>query len=129
MKKLVMLCLVLVFGFSLMAVAADVDKDAIKKQVDDIVVAIDGGKPAHDFKDAAKKDPYYVFIMEADGKLLVHPTLEGENLKTKAGPVYEAVSKATPAGMWVEYEWQGKQKSTYVRKAKGNLIVGSGYTK
>lgn len=129
MKKMIMLCLVLVFGLSLMAVAAEVDKDAVKKQVDEIVVAIDGGKTAQDFKDAAKKEPCYVFIMQEDGKMLVHPTLEGESLKAKAEPVYNALIKATPAGVWVEYEWQGKQKNTYVRKTKGNLIVGSGYNK
>ena len=129
MKKMIMLCLVLVFGLSLMAVAAEVDKDAIKKQVDEIVVAIDGGKTAQDFKDAAKKEPYYVFIMQEDGKMLVHPSLEGESLKAKAEPVYNALVKATPAGVWVEYEWQGKQKNTYVRKTKSNLIVGSGYNK
>ena len=36
--------------------------------------------------------------MEAGGKLLVHPTLVGENLKDKAGPVYDEVSKGTPEG-------------------------------
>lgn len=108
--------------------AAAADKDAIKKQVDEIVAAMDGGKTAADFKDAAKREPYYVFIMQEDGKLLVHPALEGQNLKEKAAPVYEAVVKGTPAGVWVDYEWQGKMKHTYVRKTKGALIVGSGYS-
>ena len=42
------------------------DKDAIKMQVDEIVVAIDGGKTAADFKDAANKKPNYVYIMEEE---------------------------------------------------------------
>lgn len=107
---------------------AAADKDAIKKQVDEIVVAMDGGKTADDFKDAAKREPYYVFIMEVDGKLLVHPSLVGQSLKEKAPPVYDAVAKATPEGVWVDYEWQGKMKHSYVRKTKSNLIVGSGYS-
>jgi signal transduction histidine kinase len=109
-------------------VQAAVDKDAIKKQVDEIVAAMDGGKTAADFKDAAKKEPYYVFFMQEDGKLLVHPSLEGQNLKEKAAPVFDAVAKATAAGVWVDYEWQCKMKHTYVRKTKGALIVGSGYS-
>lgn len=107
---------------------AAADKDAIKKQVDEIVAAMDGGKTADDFKDAAKREPYYVFIMQEDGKLLVHPSLVGQSLKEKAAPVYDAVVKATPAGVWVDYEWQGKMKHSYVRKTKANLIVGSGYS-
>ncbi len=110
------------FGF------AAVDRDAIKKQVDEIVAAIDGGKTADDFKAAAKREPYYVFIMKEDGLLLVHPSLEGQNLKEKAGPVFDAVAKATSEGLWVDYEWQGKMKHSYVRKTKGALIVGSGYS-
>jgi hypothetical protein len=110
------------FGF------AAADKDAIKKQVDEIVAAMDGGKTADDFKDAAKKEPYYVFIMQEDAKLLVHPSLVGQSLKEKAAPVFDAVVKATPAGVWVDYEWQGKMKHTYVKKTKGALIVGSGYS-
>jgi hypothetical protein len=46
-----------------------------------------------------------VFIMEADGKLLVHPTLVGESLKEKAGPVYDEVAKGTAAGDYVRYQW------------------------
>lgn len=101
-------------------------KDVVKKQVDEIVAAIDGGKKAEDFADAAHIDPY-VFIMEADGKLLVHPTLVGESLKEKAGPVYDEVAKGTPEGDYVRYEWGGAKKCTYSRKTKSGLIVGCGY--
>ncbi len=101
-------------------------KDVVKKQVDEIVDAIDAGKKAEDFADAAQKDPY-VFIMEAVGKLLVHPTLVGESLKEKAGPVYDEVAKGTPEGDYVRYEWAGAKKCTYSRKTKSGLIVGCGY--
>jgi hypothetical protein len=129
MKKLAVLGVVLVLGLVLAvgAIAADPDKGAIKKQVDDIVAAIDGGKKAEDFADAAKKEPYYVFIMQADAKLLVHPTLVGQSLKEKAEPVYKEVSTGTPEGIWVKYVWKEKEKNTYVRKTKSGLIVGSGY--
>jgi len=128
MKKYAVITLVLVVGLSLAAaVFAAVDKAAIQKQVDEIVAAIDGGKKAEDFADAAKRDPY-VFIMEKGGKLLVHPSLVGQNLKEKAEPVYNECVKATPAGAWVGYVWQGKQKHTYVRMTKNGLIVGSGYS-
>lgn len=101
-------------------------KDVVKKQVDEIVVAIDGGSKPEDFAAAAQKDPY-VFIMEGDGKLLVHPTLVGQNLKEKAGPVYDEVAKGTPDGAYVRYQWAGANKCTYSRKTKSGLIVGSGY--
>ena len=128
MKKVTLTCLVLLIGIFLTTAAlAAADKAAIQKQVDEIVVAIDGGKTAADFKDAAKREPYYVFIMKEDGTLLVHPALEGQSLKEKAEVVYNSVVKGTPAGIWVDYEWKGKQKHTYVKKTKSGLIVGSGY--
>ncbi len=101
-------------------------EDIVKKQVDEIVEAINGGKTAEDFADAAKKDPY-VFIMEEGGKLVVHPTLVGESMKEKAGIVYDEVVKGTPDGAFVHYEWAGAKKRTYSRKTKSGLIVGCGY--
>lgn len=127
MKKYALMMVVLVMGLSLAAGVFAADKDAIKMQVDEIVVAIDGGKTAADFKDAAKKEPYYVYIMEESGTLVVHPSLEGKSLKEAAMPAYEAVSKATPEGTWVMYEWKGAEKNAYVRKTKSGAIVGSGY--
>jgi hypothetical protein len=127
MKRATIISLVLILGFCLVAGAFAADKDAIKKQVDEIVVSIDSGKKAQDFKDAAQNKPNYVFIMEEGGQMLVHPSLVGQSLKDKAEPVYNECSKATTDGTWVEYEWQGKQKNTYVRKTKDGLIVGSGY--
>ena len=128
MKKVAIISFVLILGICLAAGAFAADKDAIKKQVDDIVVAIDGGKMAQDFASAAKNKPYYVFIMEEGGMLLVHPSLVGQSLKVKAEPVYNECVKATAEGVWVGYVWKGKQKHTYVRKTKSGLIVGSGYS-
>ncbi|MCU0603783.1 MAG: hypothetical protein MUC33_14110 [Desulfobacterales bacterium] len=127
MKKhaLVMVVVVAVLAFA--AGVSAQDKDAIKKQVDDIVTAIDADKKASDFASAASNKPHYVYIMEKGGSLLVHPTLLGKNLKEVVAPAYEAVSKATPGGTWVKYVWQGAEKNAYVRSTKNNLIVGSGY--
>ena len=127
MKRATIISLVFILGLCLATGVFAADKDAIKKQVDTIVVAIDGGKKADDFKGAAQNKPNYVFIMKEDGNMLVHPSLVGKSLKDKAAPVYNECSKATADGAWVEYEWKGKQKNTYVRKTKDGLIVGSGY--
>jgi hypothetical protein len=127
MKKVAWMLFVLVTGIALTASAFAADKEVIQNQVDDIVQAINGGKTAGDFQDAAKKEPYYVYIMEQDGKLLVHPSLEGKNLMETALPAYEAVSQATEEGKWVKYEWKGAEKNAYVRKTKEGVIVGSGY--
>jgi len=121
-----------VFALSLLSVLcfaaaslATVNEAAISDNVNAIVAGIDQGQDVMSFK-ADAYEPY-AFIMEEDGTLLVHPTLSGESLKEKAPPVYEALMKATPEGVWVEYEWQGKTKHTFAKKTKGNLIVGSGY--
>jgi hypothetical protein len=127
MKRATIISLALILGFCLVAGAFAADKDAIKKQVDEIVVSIDSGEKAQDFKDAAQNKPSYVFIMKEGGQMLVHPSLVGQSLKDKALPVYNECSKATADGTWVKYEWKGKEKNTYVRKTKDGLIVGSGY--
>jgi Cache domain len=127
MKKITILSFALIIGFCLTISAFAADKSAIKKQVDGIVAAINGGKTAEDFKSAAQNKPHYVFIMEENGMLLVHPSLAGQSLKEKAEPAYKECVKATAKGVWVSYEWKGKKKHTYVRKTKSGLIVGSGY--
>ncbi len=101
-------------------------KDLVKKQVDEIVVGLDGGKKPEDFAAAAKMDPY-VFVMEGAGTLLVHPTLVGQSLKEKAEIVYNEVAKGTPEGTYVHYEWAGAKKCTYSRKTNSGLIVGCGF--
>lgn len=102
MKKLLIHMLTLVASFSLVTGALATDRDFIKQQIDEIVVSLNGGKTPQDFKDAAKREPYYVFIMQEGGTLLVHPALEGKNLKEKAKPVYEALIASTPEGTRVE---------------------------
>jgi hypothetical protein len=127
MKKFFMITMVMILGLSLTGVVIAGDKDAIKAQVDEIVTAIDSGTKAADFSEAAKRKPYYVYIMEESGTLVVHPSLTGKSLKEAAAPAYDAVVKATPAGTWVKYQWKGKEKNAYVRKTKDGDIVGSGY--
>lgn len=127
MRRYFLMMLVVVVGLSLTSVVSAGDKAAIKAQVDEIVMAIDGGKMVSDFADAAQRKPHYVYIMETGGKLLVHPSLVGENLKEKAAPAFDAVVQGTPEGTWVMYEWKGKEKNAYVRKTKSGVIVGSGY--
>jgi len=102
-----------------------VDEAAISGNVDTIVAGIESGKDITVFK-ADAYDPY-AFVMEENGKMLVHPTLVGKSLKEVAPPVYEALMQASPEGTWVKYEWKGKEKHTYAKKTKSNLIVGSGY--
>lgn len=105
--------------------ALAVDKGAISTTVETIVAELDAGKLSTSFK----SDSYapYVFILEDGGKLLVHPSLEGESLKVKAPPVYDALTKADAKGGWIQYEWKGKIKNTYAKRSQDNLIVGSGY--
>ena len=118
-----MLSLVAVCFFATNSFSAD--KEAISKNVDEVVASINGGKDASSFT----KDAYtpYVFIMEADGKLIVHPTLAGKDLKVEGMPIYEAIKAATPQGSWVKYIWTEKEKNTYVKRTSNNMIVGSGY--
>jgi signal transduction histidine kinase len=125
MKRLmVMLSMVAVVLFATQAFSAG-NKEEIAKNVDEVVAAINGGKSAESFTHDAYTP--YVFIMEADGKLLVHPTLAGKDLKQEGMPIYEAIKGATDKGQWVKYMWKEKEKNTYVKKTNNNLIVGSGY--
>ena len=124
MKRLLMLVATVVLTLSLSQVFA-ADREAISKNVDTMVAAIDGGKTATDF--AADAYTPYVFIMDATGKLLVHPKLADKDLKEVAKPIYDALQAATPAGIWVQYQWDGKEKNTYAKKTKNNLTVASGY--
>ena len=84
---------------------------------------------------------HFGFRGRVKSKLLRFRNAEESNLKgfmpfsincarysDQAEPVYNEVIKATADGNWVDYVWQEKQKHTYVRKTKGGLIVGSGYS-
>jgi hypothetical protein len=110
--------------FILVAGAFAADKATIKKNVDDMVAAINSGKPATSY--AADAYAPYAFIMDSNGKLIVHPHLAGEYLQEKAAPIYNALQQATINGIWVTYIWKGAPKETYVRRTKDNLTVGSG---
>ncbi len=132
MKKILCTILFLMVGIMLTGVTWAADKEAIEKQVknqvDEVVAAIDSGKKVQDLKILATKEPYHIFIMEQGGKILLHPSLEGDDMKNQYGATYDAVIKATAEGLWVEYDYFGKMKRTYVKKTKGGLIVGSGYS-
>ncbi|GAB6193058.1 hypothetical protein JCM39068_28070 [Desulfocastanea catecholica] len=124
MKRLSLFVSVLVMLFVVNGAFA-ADELAISGNVDAIVASIEKGTDLSTIK-ADSVEPY-VFVMEENGKMLVHPTLAGESLKEKAPPVYDALMKASPEGVWVQYEWAGKMKHTYAKRTSGNLIVGSGY--
>jgi len=126
MYKASITCLILLLGLCLAMPAFAVDRDAIQANVDKVVTGINGGKNAKKFQ-ANEYDPY-VYIMQKDGMLVVHPELKGKSLKKVAKPVYDAVMKATTGGTWVDYEWKGAMKHSYVRETDSGLIVGSGYS-
>jgi hypothetical protein len=128
MKKLMMVCFVMIFGLFIASASLASDEAQVAANVDKVVEQIDGGKAPTEFQ-AQDYDPY-IYIMEEDGKLLVHPTLQGQNLSDEQyKPVYDAITQATREGAWVEYEWAGGPKKAYVRETQGGLIVGSGFSK
>ena len=112
-------------AFFLVANVMAEDRISIEKNVQELAAAIATGKDATGF--AADSYTPYVFVMEAAGKLLVHPTLAGENLQDKALAIYQALCKATPEGVWVTYTWRGKEKNTFAKRLNNNLIIASGY--
>lgn len=98
---------------------------SVERHVNAVIAAIENGRDPSGI--AADAFTPYVFIMERNGLLLVHPTLVGENLKEKAAPIYQALLQATPSGVWVHYIWLGKEKHTFAKTYGDHLIVGSGY--
>jgi len=130
MKKVLTACFAMVFMLTL-ALSAFAqqrpDRDAIKKRVDEIVIEINSGKTAADFKPAAQEYPY-VFIMKTDGTMLVHHRAAGKNIKAGYEAFYKAVSKADGNGTWVTWEAAPRWNYyAYVRKTKDELIVGCSY--
>ncbi|MDD2464202.1 MAG: hypothetical protein PHI97_09410 [Desulfobulbus sp.] len=101
------------------------NQPSIEKNVAAIIAAIDRGRDPSGI--AADAYTPYVFILEKNGLLLVHPTLAGENLQGRAEPIYQALLQATPNGVWVRYSWRGKEKHTFARLYDNHLIVASGY--
>ncbi len=61
--------------FLLTTVLSAADKTMIKNNVDAVVAALEQGKEATSY--AADAYTPYVLIMDAEGKLLVHPHLAG----------------------------------------------------
>ena len=57
MKRATIISLALILGFCLVAGAFAADKDAIQKQVDEIVVSIDSGKKLRTFRMQHKISP------------------------------------------------------------------------
>jgi len=125
MKRCTLILSLFAAAFFFVSSAWAVNEASISKNVDLIVKAIEAGKDVTSIK--ANDFTPYAFVMQQDGQLIVHPSLAGKSLKQKAPVVYQALLQATPKGVWVEYEWQGKLKHTYAKKTKNNLIVGSGY--
>lgn len=123
--KRIALTLSLISMLIVVSSALAIDKVAISQNVEAIVAEIDAGKDSTSFQSDAFSP--YVFILEDNGKLLVHPSLAGESLKDKAPPVYQALAAADGKGVWIQYEWKGKVKNTFAKRSKSNLIVGSGY--
>ena len=101
------------------------DKISAEKNVSEMIALLDSGREATSIAPDAFTP--YVFVMDQDGRLLVHPTLSGEDLKEKARPIYDILQQATPEGMWVEYSWKGKDKRTFIKRYQGRFIVASGY--
>jgi signal transduction histidine kinase len=126
MKRWIFVLFTVCMGMCLATSAIAADRGAIQGHVDSIVEDINHGK------DASTVNPNdyspYVFIMEQDGNLVVHPELTGKNLQKLAEPVYDALINSTEDGTWVDYVWKEKQKHSYVRTTDSGLIVGSGYT-
>jgi hypothetical protein len=126
MKKILITGLILLSGMMLTGVIWAHEIEENKKLVDEVVEAINSGKKAEDFKDWANKEPYYVFIMEPDGRWLVHP-LYTRRLREWNKEIFDALLKATTEGLWVSFPWQGRKRHVYVRRTKSGLIVGSGH--
>jgi len=125
MKKSVLFSLVLFIGLCFATCAFAADKHEIEKSVSSVVLA-------GIFNDKACKDKapegLYIFVMEKEGKLLVHPSKDAiKDLSTpKYKVIYDELIKATSDGVWVQYQWKGKEKNTFV-KSSGDKIVGCGY--
>jgi signal transduction histidine kinase len=125
MKRVALIGLVLFFSLYLPFSAIAADKHAIEKGVSAVVAA-------GTFDDATCKanapESLYIFVMEEGGKLIVHPKKDAiVSLNApKFQVIYDQVIKATPEGTWVQYQWDGKEKNTFVQKS-GDKIVGCGY--
>ena len=125
MKRNLFAGLVLLVSMMLTGVILAHEIEENKILVDEVVVAINNGNKAEDFKELAYKKPYYLFIMEQNGTFLVHPSVA--RLQDWDKDIFDALSKATTEGLWVSYPMLGETAHTYVRRTKSGLIVASGH--
>lgn len=125
MKKTFLLSFALFIGLCWAASSFAADKKAIEKAVSSVALA--GVYNAEACKSNAPEG-LYIFVMEKNGKLLVHPSKDAiKDLSTpKYKVIYDELIKATSDGVWVQYQWKGKEKNTFV-KDDGMKIVGCGY--
>ncbi|MBF0303309.1 MAG: hypothetical protein HQK73_09730 [Desulfamplus sp.] len=125
MKRVALISLVLLLGLCVPFSAIAADKEAIEKGVSAVVSS---GKLDDETCKANAPESLYIFVMEEGGKLLVHPKKDAiQNLNApKYQVIYDEVKKASPEGVWVKYNWDGKEKNTFVKKV-GDKIVGCGY--
>ncbi len=125
MKKSVLFSLVLFVGLCFATCGFAADKAAIEKAVSAVAT---GGAFTDDACKANAPEGLYIFVMEKDGKLVVHPKKDAiKDLSTeKFKVIYDELIKATSDGVWVQYQWGGKEKNTFVQEA-GGKIVGCGY--
>ncbi|SMC63119.1 Cache domain-containing protein [Desulfocicer vacuolatum DSM 3385] len=125
MKKAFLFSLVLFVGFCLATSSFAADKKEIEKAVSSVVLA---GVYNDTACKAKAPEGLYIFVMKTDGKLLVHPSKDAikDLSTTKYKVIYDELIKATSDGLWVQYQWKGKEKNTFVKK-HGDKIVGCGY--
>lgn len=125
MKKSILFSLVLFVGFCLATTSFAADKKDIEKAVSSVILA---GVYNDSACKAKAPEGLYIFVMKEDGKLLVHPSKDAiKDLSTeKYKVIYDELIKATSDGIWVQYQWKGKEKNTFVQK-HGDKIVGCGY--
>ena len=125
MKKAILFSFVLFVGLCFATCSFAANKKEIEKAVSSVTLA--GIYNASACKTKAPEG-LYIFVMEKDGKLLVHPSKDA--IKDLSAPkykiIYDELVKATPKGIWVQYQWKGKEKNTFVKRA-GKKIVGCGY--
>ncbi len=125
MKKSILFSFVLFVGLCCATYSFAANKKAIEKAVSSVTI-----EGVYNAKACEAKAPegLYIFVMEMNGKLLIHPSKDAiKDLSTpKYKVIYDELIKATSDGVWVQYQWKGKEKNTFVKKA-GIKIVGCGY--
>lgn len=125
MKKIAVGASLFIMFFCFLDVCFAADRAAIEKAVSSVVMSgIFNDKSCMD----RAPEGLYIFIMKEDGELLVHP--KKDTIKTLNSPEYKVIFdqliKATEKGTWVQYQWAGAEKNTFVQRKK-DKIIGCGY--